>query len=118
MKVNILGTQYSVEFVPYDEDPKFKQFGFCGYCTANQKKIVVCDLNTHPNWVDDPDEAKQYEMNTTVRHEVVHAFFFESGLANASTVYDSAWAQNEEMVDWFAIQGPKIFTAWKELKVL
>ena len=28
-----------------------------------------------------------------------------------------AWAQNEEMVDWFAIQSPKIFRAFREAGV-
>jgi hypothetical protein len=27
---------------------------------------------------------------------------------------DIGWAKNEEMVDWFALQGPKIYAAWKE----
>ena len=33
-----------------------------------------------------------------IRHELVHAFLFESGLSVNS------WADNEEIVDWIAIQ--------------
>lgn len=39
---------------------------------------------------------------------IVHAFLFESGLAE-----NSEWAQNEEMVDWFACQAPKIYAAFR-----
>lgn len=35
-------------------------------------------------------------------------FLFESGLAE-----NSEWAQNEEMVDWFACQAPKIYVAFR-----
>ena len=42
------------------------------------------------------------------RHEIIHAFLLESGLAECSD-----WAQNEEMVDWLARMGPKINTAWQ-----
>ncbi|WP_461218455.1 hypothetical protein [Lapidilactobacillus salsurivasis] len=39
----------------------------------------------------------------TLRHELIHAFLYESGLdAN------SEWARNEEIVDWIAIQFPKL----------
>lgn len=44
-----------------------------------------------------------------VRHEIVHAFLKESGLD-----CNSDWARNEEIVDWIALQGPKIMAAWTE----
>jgi hypothetical protein len=30
----------------------------------------------------------------------------------------AGWSQNEEMVDWLAIQSPKIFKAFQELNIL
>lgn len=42
-------------------------------------------------------------------NEIVHAFLLESGLDE-----NSEWARNEELVDWIAIQGPKIWKAWQE----
>ena len=57
------------------------------------------------------------EYKLFLRHEIVHAYLYESGLReNSEKQY--AWADNEEMVDWFAIQGPKIFKTYKELGVL
>ena len=41
----------------------------------------------------------------------------ESGLDSNSNSADS-WATNEEMVDWFAIQSPKIFKVFNELKLM
>lgn len=41
-------------------------------------------------------------------------FLFESGLdANSNGI--EAWASNEEMVDWIAIQMPKIVNAYEEI---
>jgi hypothetical protein len=52
-----------------------------------------------------------------MRHEILHAFLYESGLReNSNKVY--AWAENEEMVDWIAIQFPKIEKIYKELNIL
>ncbi len=48
-------------------------------------------------------------IRRTARHEIVHAFLAESGLDQ-----NSDWARNEEIVDWIALQGPKIFKAWQE----
>jgi len=31
---------------------------------------------------------------------------------------NGAWARNEEMIDWFALQGPKILKAWQEAGAL
>ena len=47
------------------------------------------------------------------RHEIVHAFLEESGLAECSGTSD-AWAMNETMVDWIARMGEKIYKAWSD----
>ena len=48
-----------------------------------------------------------------LRHELIHAFAFESGLAQ-----DSTWADNDEMTDWIAHQFPKMLTAFKVVGAL
>ena len=53
---------------------------------------------------------------SVLRHEIVHAFLFESGLDMQSGECES-WANNETMVDWFAIQYPKIQKVFQELSV-
>ena len=65
--------------------------------------------------MDDPNSKAnlQVQINKVKRHEIIHAFLFESGLAE-----NSYWAQNEEMVDFFAIQAPKLFKAFKAADAL
>ena len=56
-------------------------------------------------------------MNRVLRHEIIHAYLEESGLSASSNMI-SAWAQNEEMVDWLAIQSSKIFATFQEVGCL
>ena len=55
---------------------------------------------------------KAYE-HKVLRHEIIHAFLDQSGLA-----CNSDWAKNEEMIDFFAMQFPKIMEAMKSIDVL
>lgn len=43
------------------------------------------------------------ELHEIERHELIHAFLYECGLNDSSD-----WARNEELIDWLAIQFPKI----------
>ena len=52
-------------------------------------------------------------QHKVIRHEIVHAFLYESGL-DVNSLSGGAWAKNEEMVDWMAIQIPKILKAFQE----
>jgi predicted SprT family Zn-dependent metalloprotease len=49
-----------------------------------------------------------------MRHEIVHAFLYESGLGYSTHIPNCAWAVNEEMVDWIAIQTPKMAKVFKQ----
>lgn len=117
MKLNVLGTEYSIAVKKYSEDEYFKQAACNGYCSQIRKEIVVCDMATYPGWEHEPQETRDINKRLTLRHEIVHAFFNESGLSCNSNSVD-AWARNEEMVDWFALQGPKIYRAWQEAGAL
>ena len=59
----------------------------------------------------------QYFYNQNLRHEIIHAFAYESGLWGDSEG-TLAWAQNEEMTDWLAIQFPKMEKVFKECDCL
>ena len=48
-------------------------------------------------------------MKKTLRHEIVHAFMFESGLGY--NWEHGSIGQEETVVDWIAIQLPKIYAA-------
>ena len=55
---------------------------------------------------------KEYRKKV-LRHEIVHAFLYESGMWCNSGASD-AWGTDETIVDWIAIQSPKIFKAFEE----
>ena len=112
-----MGAEYTVAVKKYSEDETFKQYSASGYCSSSEKAIVLCDMGTYPDWDKETDVAKEGQMKETLWHEIVHAFLNESGLASNSSE-TGAWARNEEMVDWFAIQGPKIYKAWQEAGAL
>lgn len=116
--VTVLGTPYTAEVRKYEDDPHFCKDGYCGYCDFYQKRIVLCDMKSKDDWQDEPEEKIRAVMKSTLRHEIVHAFLDESGLQDSALHCDIAWATNEEMVDWIALQGPKVYQAWKEANAL
>jgi ribosomal protein S13 len=113
-KINILGTEYIIQKeVDEEQDTRIKNlYGFCDYTT---KEICLSKdiLNREDSSV---SNLKNFE-NKVLRHEIVHAYLYESGL-NENSNKQIAWAENEEMVDWIAIQGPKIFKTFQELNIL
>ena len=118
MTVNILGTEYTITVKKYEEDEAFERLSIDGYCDGHIKAIVICDISTYKGWEHEPKETLEIAQRQTLRHEIVHAFFVESGLASSALGIDGSWAKNEEMVDWIALQGPKIYKAWQEAGAL
>jgi hypothetical protein len=108
-KVNILGAIYTIKARSSSEDELLKDCD--GYCDWTTKEIVL--EREFGGTLHDMDVY----VRKVLRHEIVHAFFLESGL-NESSGHSDAWAMNEEMVDWFARQGQKIYDAWREAGAL
>lgn len=108
MKLDILGATYSLNVGDSD-----KRLESCdGLCDETTKEMLVKAYADERN---DPTSKRNLDIqvNKNKRHEIIHAFLFESGLAE-----NSDWAQTEEMVDWFAIQAPKIIKAFQEADAL
>lgn len=110
IKINILGTDYKI-IVDNADNPGMKDCD--GYCCAYANEIHVADLSTDDEWKNEPDAVRENRTKQILRHEIIHAFLHESGLYGSSLSADR-WALNEEMVDWIAIQFPKILEAFKE----
>jgi hypothetical protein len=111
--VRILGTEYKVYTkVPLSKDSEL--IGRFGYVSYGDHRIVIADLNTIEDWRNESEEVKQSQEKTTLRHEIIHAFIAESGL-RGSSLDVSHWALNEEMVDWFALQLPKMLSVFELL---
>lgn len=112
--LNILGTKYRIHIgVDPAKDENLKNL--YGYCSKSDRKIVVVDMNKLSDWDDNSTEAKLKQHNENLRHEILHAFLNESGLQGSCLQYSGSWAMNEEMVDWFAIQYPKIKRVYQML---
>ena len=112
-KVNILNTIYTIVVKNECDDERLKN-STSAYCNYYKRQIVVCNGKSLPDAYNEYDEASvdAYEK-VNLRHEIVHAFLHESGLS-FNSLPCSCWAKNEEMVDWFAFQSPKLFDAFMQ----
>lgn len=118
MKIDILGTEYRIETHKVSEDSYMEEKGLAGYCEEENKLIVVADMSEEKYFVGMDEKAQEIYRKKTLRHEIMHAFLNESGLSDSSNRFDGAWAKNEEMVDWLAIQTPKIFSTFNKMNIL
>lgn len=118
MRVDILGTEYLIKRKAYKDEPAFEKRCIDGYCDSYAHLVVYCDLDTDEKWNEELQETKRECEKLTIRHEITHAFLSESGLCESSNGVENGWARNEEMVDWFAIQSPKIFKVFKQLDLI
>ena len=115
--VNVLGTIYTIQVCKREDEPFLRENPQCaGYCDTDEKLISLPDLTDESFYGEQhlTPKAMDYRWKNALRHEIVHAFLMESGLDDNAMSCKYAWSDNEEMIDWFAIQGPKIMQAWKE----
>ena len=110
MTVNILGSEWKIEYRDPFED-KYLQSDTDGYCDPSAKLIVVIKERNDNQLIDFKSYQKQ-----CLRHEIIHAFMFESGLSHDWE--HKNYGQEETVVDWIAIQFPKIVKVFKEAKAL
>ena len=94
MEVNVLGTKYKVYVSTPEHDEKLKTCD--GYIMPEVKEIML-DRN-----------SKSLHQQKVLTHELTHAFLYESGLDVES------WGNNEEIVDWIAIQLSKMAKVQKD----
>ena len=114
MKVKILGTEYERRSVEETNDnlekyPLLKDNS--GYTDITTKQIYILEYKNTEDTFKDLDVL----YKKTLRHELIHAFLYESGLFNNS---NGDWAKNEEVVDWIAIQFEKLLGAFIELQCI
>lgn len=115
MKIDILGVQYTVLESNEQKDKQLENSD--GYCIFYGKHIIIDDLSDWPSKTSQHKIEKEIYKKQILRHEIIHAFLYESGLAFNSYATDK-WAMNEEMVDWISIQFPKILETFKMAKCL
>lgn len=109
--INVLGTDIRVLFREKKQDKSLEECD--GYYDSSENIIVVIIPEAGTMSL---ANSENYQKKV-LRHELIHAFLYESGMSHCSGQSDS-WATNEEMVDWFAIQAPKIFKVFREQKLV
>jgi len=107
--INILGTDYEVKEMTEEEYPKLKIMGAVGLCEYNSKKIILDknQLNIIQPYTLEGLEVSKREV---LRHEIIHAFFHETGLCD--------YRDDEVLVDLLALQIPKLIKTFSELEIL
>ncbi len=108
-KVHVLGSDWLISFMSCEQDKQLKIND--GYCDHTTRHIVIRKYDRPPK----PEQLQDMDVHEKqiLRHEIVHAFLFESGLGNDSAKA-KAWAANEEMIDWIAFQHEKLHKAFEE----
>lgn len=100
-EIVVLGQVYEVS---YKKEVKYcQEYNCSGYTDGVRKRIKVQDSGNKENDL------------RVLRHEVIHAFAFESGFFGSQHVRPMDETHDEQIVDWMAIQAPKILAVWKEL---
>ena len=103
--VSVLGTAYEIFEGNTIDFPLLENMDGC--CDHTVKQIIVSDMSQSKDKPDALTDLEAYKKQV-IRHELIHAFLYESGLSINST-----WATNEEMVDFFAIQFEKLMNIFK-----
>ncbi|MBR6027966.1 MAG: hypothetical protein IKP40_02675, partial [Clostridia bacterium] len=107
LKVDILGTPYTVRLRTPEQDKILEECA--GYCDHTTHEIVI-EGQAEPSF----GLVKDYPayQKRVLRHEIIHAFLFESGLGGDATYTEDGQAHPEMLVDWFARQAPKIYEVY------
>lgn len=102
MTVNVLGVKYTIKESNKVADVNLENND--GYCDPSTKTIVIDTFKNFPGSLNDLESYKKQ----VIRHELIHAFLYESGLNGCS------WGRNEEIVDWIACQFTKLLNAFEQ----
>ena len=108
-KVDVLGVEYTIKQSDKVKDLSLENCD--GYCDHTTKTIVIDTFKNYQGQPSALENLDDYEKKV-IRHELVHAFLFESGLGACS------WAKDEEIVDWIAAQFPKMKKTFEELNCI
>ena len=109
MKVNVLGTEYEILQQTKDDNPKLEDS--TGLCEQYSKKIILSNLEEEKAHVMCVENVEEFEKKI-LRHEIIHAFLVESGL-DENWKHCDQFGHDETMVDWIAIQFPKLIKVFE-----
>lgn len=106
MKVNILGEVWKIKFKNAKKDSRLKTAD--GYTDRTIRTIFIVKDRGNSGF----HNYDEYQKSI-IRHEIIHAFLVESGLDN-NWQHADQFGHDETMVDWVAMQFPKLQKAFLE----
>lgn len=99
MKISVLGTDYEVFYDLESEN------------ADGETNLISKEIHVRPTSrlldADCTDEEREAWARHVMRHEIVHAWFKESGLHD--------YCYDETLVDWIAYQWPKMTKAFEAM---
>ena len=108
-KITVLGQEYKLFKGTEKQYPVLKDAN--GYVDLYAKKIIIDETAGTPE-SGFKSECPEPAVNLIYRHEIIHAFFTESGVA-----YNLSNDEEELLTDWIAKQFPKMKKVFEELGV-
>lgn len=99
--VDILGTEYKIKSVYSKDFPKLKTaVGVCENCAE--------ELFISKDGEDRDDYYLKYDkfQRKVLRHEIIHAFMWQSGFTDIST------DEEERITEWISIMAPKMLISF------
>lgn len=109
---NVLGTDWTLRFEDESCSPRYQEHN--GWCDSSTKQCHVCYRTQNKMTLENPYDF----YNSIARHEVIHAFLYESGIVSAAIIRTNKWCKDEMMIDWMATQMPKIYEVFKHLEIM
>ena len=103
-QVNILGTNYII----IEDNDYLIASNADGECRPYAKQILIRNENNMLE-KDLPVLQKMQRKNEVLRHEIIHAFFYESGLDD--------YCIDEKLVTYLSIQFPKLQSIFEKLDI-
>lgn len=105
-KTNIMGVEYTVKLCTPKEQPKFTSLSATGLCEPYEKALYIN--------IEDSDDVVAFEKINlyylqVLRHEMVHAIFFECGLTD--------YMQDETLVEALACIYPKVIDDFEKARI-
>lgn len=106
MNIDILGQEYNLRLLTEKEFPKLVSAKASGLAELYSKQLIINKDDTEEDG-ETFDNLKEY-TNKVIRHEIIHAYFHEAGLDH--------YCRDEHLVDWMAIQLPKMAKTIKHVE--
>lgn len=108
-EIIVLGKTYQIYYLPEEVDKELEDK--YGYADQVETKVVI-DTSVIDDCKNDKRRALEL-LKRTLRHEIVHCYFFECGLDD-----QTPFARNETLIDWLALKLPDIFSNMKQKGLL